>query len=74
MTNGQDAAVMDKIGLVLAVLILIVLFAVGIFDFAMIFTGQRESTVSEYIYRWSRQFPFVAFFAGLIAGHLFFRG
>lgn len=72
--NEQEMVIMDKIGLVLAITILIVLFAIGIFDFSMIFLGQPQSTVSEYIYRWSIKFPFVPFFAGLLAGHLFFRG
>jgi hypothetical protein len=65
--------VTDRVGLALALAMLLSLGAVGIFDIVMTFGSAPGQTVSDYIHRWSQQFPLLPFLAGMLAGHLWFR-
>jgi hypothetical protein len=49
------------------------LAAVGAFDLVATFRKEEFETVSSYIQMWSGRWPIIAFGAGMIAGHLWFR-
>jgi len=68
-----DEIVMDRVGLVLSIALVAALTAVALWDISMVFTGRTQHTVSEYMHRWSAQFPLLPFAAGMVAGHLWFR-
>lgn len=69
----MQEVVLDRVGLGLAIVFLVAISAVGIFDVVMVFSGHRGCTVSDYIHRWSSEFPLLPFLAGMLAGHLWFR-
>jgi hypothetical protein len=58
------------VNLVLAVLCAIVLGLVGVYDAWAVFSGQDAMTVSEIFRAWIRQWPIIAFAAGMLAMHL----
>jgi hypothetical protein len=59
-------------GLLGAVLLLLVCFAVAAVDLFASFSRGRVLTVTEVVQNWSRQWPVVAFALGFLMGHLFF--
>lgn len=55
------------------IFIIIVLAAVIVFDFYIVFADGAEESISAYIIRWSSEFPSIAFLTGFVCGHLFWR-
>ena len=45
-----------------------------IWDFIALFTGGIGDTISGVIWEWTSDWPVIAFVAGFVCGHLFFRG
>jgi hypothetical protein len=59
-------------GLVGAILLVLVVVAIGVVDLLAAFSRGRVLTVTEVIQTWSRQWPVIAFSLGFVMGHLFF--
>ena len=53
--------------------ILVVLAAVVIFDFYIVFDEGSTESISAYIIRWSKEYPSISFLSGFVCGHLFWR-
>lgn len=53
------------------VLILVVAFALGIYDFVVDRLGGGEATISFVIWSWSVRYPALPFAFGFLCGHLF---
>lgn len=62
----------DQSNVVVALLLLILLAVVGVYDLLALVSHGRFSTVTVAIVSWSRQWPILPFIAGVIIGHLFF--
>jgi hypothetical protein len=61
--------VVDLIG---AVVLLVVLAVVGIYDVFAITSQGAWPTVSERLYEWCQHFPILPLFVGIVLGHVFF--
>lgn len=55
---------------ILAVFALGSLALAGVWDALAIVTAHPQATVSHIVRDWTRDYPMIAFFAGLIAGHI----
>jgi len=53
--------------------ILFAIAAIAIFDFYIVFEMGAQQSISAYIIRYSKEFPSIAFIAGYVCGHLFWR-
>lgn len=58
----------------LAVVVVSVLMVAFVFDFAALARGDPRSTVSAILGQWSRDFPVLPFFVGMLMGHFFWPG
>lgn len=44
-----------------------------IYEIWAIATHKKGETLSEAMWRWSKKYPYVPFFVGLLMGHLFWK-
>lgn len=59
---------------VTALLLIITLFAAGMYDIAVLFLYGVNATISAVIIDWSQRFILLPYLAGFIMGHIFFPG
>ena len=55
------------------IFILVMVTAIIVFDFYIVFEEGAIESISAYIIRWSYNYPSIPFLTGFIAGHLFWR-
>lgn len=51
--------------------IVLLVVAVAVFDFYIIFKQGKYYSISAYIIRWSHKYPSIPFLLGFLCGHLF---
>lgn len=55
------------------IFIILLVAAIVIYDFYIIFEAGAVESISAYIIRWSHEYPSIPFLVGFVAGHLFWR-
>ena len=55
------------------VFIIIMVVAIAVFDFYIIFEAGAKESISAYIIRWSHEYPSIPFLTGFTMGNLFWR-
>lgn len=54
-----------------ALVILVLAFALAIYDIVIAYVSGGTATISWCLYQWSLKYPFIAFAFGFLGGHLF---
>jgi len=55
-----------------AIAFIIAFFLVGVYDIFALASQGKIPTITENVQNWSRDFPILPFFCGVVIGHLFF--
>jgi hypothetical protein len=67
----QGGNQMTRPSFIIAISLLVAAFAVGVWDIWVAFSGHQNQTVSSVLRGWAKEFPFLPFFLGYLAGHIF---
>lgn len=62
---------MTNASFMIAIFVLSILFAVGIYDAYAMYANGSGDTVSTVFKTWSREWPILPFAIGVLVGHLF---
>ncbi len=55
------------------ILLIVVILIVSLFDTFVMYRCGREATITDVVYKCACEWPIIAFGAGMVCGHIFWR-